>query len=387
MSDRRWLVIKASKALLSSDSQVAPASVLVDRSTGKIVKVVQGQEELQQEDAEVLELSPSQVLFPGLLDAHGKLDDNRDQCDTEQMMYIVHLNEPGRTDWEGFETGTRAAAAGGISTVIDMPLNAIPPTTTVANLDTKLDAAKGQCHVDVGFWGGVIPDNAEDLPGLMERGVRGFKCFLIESGVDEFPCVNEAQVRLAMDKMINSDKVLLFHAEMEGEDDHSHEDVHADARTYASFLNSRPQKLETNAIEMIIRLTREYAQAGKPVKTHIVHLSAASALPSIRAAKKEGLPLTVETCFHYLNFSAEAIEDGATQFKCCPPIREAANRELLWEALLDGTIDYVVSDHSPCTAQLKKLDLGHFGQAWGGIASVQFGLPVLWTEGRNRGVT
>lgn len=303
----------------------------------------------------------------------------------------VHLNEPGRTDWEGFETGTKAAAAGGITTVIDMPLNAIPPTTTVANLKTKLEAAQGQCHVDVGFWGGVIPDNANDLPGLMEEGVRGFKCFLIESGVDEFPCVNETQVRAAMDKMVGSDKVLLFHAEMEGGccsgNGKQHEESHLDSRTYASFLNSRPQSLETNAIEMIIRLTREYHQQGKSVRTHIVHLSASDAIPAIQAAKKEGLPLTVETCFHYLNFSAESIEDGATHFKCCPPIRESSNREKLWQALLDGTIDYVVSDHSPCTANLKDLEKGDFGTAWGGIASVQFGLPVLWTEGRTRGVT
>ena len=297
------------------------------------------------------------------------------------------MNEPGRTDWEGFETGTKAAAAGGICTVIDMPLNAIPPTTTEENLDIKLAAAAGQCHVDVGFWGGVIPDNAEQLPRLMERGVRGFKCFLIESGVDEFPCVNEAQVRLAMDKMVGSGKVLLFHAEMEEGLPEQPKQEELDPRTYASFLNSRPQNLETNAIDMVIRLTREYYEKGTPVKTHIVHLSAASALPAIRKAKADGVPLTVETCFHYLNFSAETIEDGATHFKCCPPIREAANRELLWEALLDGTIDYVVSDHSPCTAQLKKLEAGDFGTAWGGIASVQFGLPVLWSEGRNRGVT
>ncbi|KAI9323855.1 hypothetical protein BX666DRAFT_1847091 [Dichotomocladium elegans] len=318
-----------------------------------------------------MELSSAQVLIPGLVDAH------------------VHLNEPGRTDWEGFETGTKAAAAGGIATVIDMPLNAIPPTTTVVNLDAKLRAAKQQCHVDVGFWGGVVPDNAEDLPGLMARGVCGFKCFLIESGVDEFPCVNEAQVRLAMDKLAGTEKILLFHAEME-------ESTHASSakgcstgnpRAYSSFLNSRPEQLETHAVDMIIRLTREYAQKGNPVKTHIVHLSAASALPAIRAAKAEGLPLTVETCFHYLNFSAEAIQDGATHYKCCPPIRDAANRERLWMALMDGTIDYVVSDHSPCTAQLKKIEIGDFGQAWGGIASVQFGLPVLWSEGRTRGVT
>lgn len=270
-----------------------------------------------------------------------------------------------------------------------MPLNAIPPTTTVPNFDIKLNAAKGQCHVDVGFWGGVVPDNANELPALIEKGVRGFKCFLIESGVDEFPCVNEAEVRLAMDKMVNCDRVLLFHAEMEGcgkvEPEKKEEEV--DNRTYASFLNSRPQELETTAIDMIIRLTKEYHEQGKSVKTHIVHLSASDAIPAIREAKASGAPLTVETCFHYLNFTAEAIEDGATHYKCCPPIREASNRDKLWEALLDGTIDYVVSDHSPCTAQLKKQDTGDFGQAWGGIASVQFGLPVLWSEGRKRGVT
>ncbi|KAI9274777.1 allantoinase [Phascolomyces articulosus] len=367
---RPFLLVKAQKAILSSEDKEAPATVLVDRATGKITKVATGNESIEvKEDMDVIELQADQVLIPGLVDAH------------------VHLNEPGRTDWEGFETGTKAAAAGGITTVIDMPLNAIPPTTTEENLDIKLAAAEGQCHVDVGFWGGVIPDNAEQLPRLMERGVRGFKCFLIESGVDEFPCVNEAQVRLAMDKMINSEKVLLFHAEMEEGLPPQEETSQLDPRTYASFLNSRPQNLETNAIDMIIRLSREYFEQGKPVKTHIVHLSAASALPAIRKAKADGVPMTVETCFHYLNFSAEAIEDGATHFKCCPPIREAANRELLWEALLDGTIDYVVSDHSPCTAQLKKLEAGDFGTAWGGIASVQFGLPVLWSEGRNRGVT
>ncbi|KAG0173127.1 hypothetical protein DFQ28_011584 [Apophysomyces sp. BC1034] len=368
MAQTRWLLIKAKQAVLSPHHTTSPASVLVDRHTGKVVQVNDNPSLVtfvHEQDLEILELTEDQVLMPGLVDAH------------------VHLNEPGRTEWEGFETGTRAAAAGGITTVIDMPLNAIPPTTTRDHFETKLDAAQRQCHVDVGFWGGVVPDNASELPALMQRGVRGFKCFLIESGVDEFPCVGEAEVRLAMDQMVNSDRVLLFHAEMEAE---SRNPVTVD-RSYTSFLNSRPQLLETSAIDMIIRLTREYHQRGTPVRTHIVHLSAASALPSIRQAKAEGLPLTVETCFHYLNFTAEAIPDGATHFKCCPPIRETANREELWEALLDGTIDYVVSDHSPCTAQLKKLDTGDFGQAWGGIASVQFGLPVLWSEGRKRGVT
>ncbi|KAL0092540.1 allantoinase [Phycomyces blakesleeanus] len=369
-SECRWLLVKAQKAVLSPSHDISPASVLVDRTTGKVIEVTTGNKALvTQTDptkTEVMVLSKDQVLIPGLLDAH------------------VHLNEPGRTEWEGFATGTRAAAAGGISTVIDMPLNAIPPTTTPANFETKLAAASGQCHVDVGFWGGVVPDNAEELPNLISMGVRGFKCFLIESGVDEFPCVNEAQVRLAMDKLANTNSLFLFHAEMEAGVSYN---VEGDERAYSSFLNSRPQVLETTAIDMIIRLTREYHQKNKPVNTHIVHLSAASAIPAIRAAKKEGLPLTVETCFHYLNFTSEAIEDGATHYKCCPPIREAVNRDALWDALLDGTIDYVVSDHSPCTAQLKKLDSGDFAQAWGGIASVQFGLPVLWSEGRKRGAT
>ncbi|KAL9539445.1 hypothetical protein MBANPS3_010251 [Mucor bainieri] len=373
---QRYLLVKAPKAILSSQHSQAPAEVLINQTTGKIVEIALDNKKcataVNEDQLEVIQLEDDQLLMPGLVDAH------------------VHLNEPGRTEWEGFETGTKAAAAGGISTVIDMPLNAIPPTTTVANFDTKLNAAKNQCHVDVGFWGGVVPDNAKDLPALIEKGVRGFKCFLIESGVDEFPCVNEAEVRAAMDQMVNSDRVLLFHAEMEGcgkvETKHEeHEEL--DSRTYASFLNSRPQSLETNAIDMIIRLTQEYHEQGKSVNTHIVHLSAASAVPAIKAAKAAGAPLTVETCFHYLNFTSEAIEDGATHYKCCPPIREASNREKLWEALLDGTIDYVVSDHSPCTAQLKKQDTGDFGQAWGGIASVQFGLPVLWSEGRKRGVT
>ncbi|KAI8080056.1 uncharacterized protein BX664DRAFT_380849 [Halteromyces radiatus] len=365
-TQQQYLLVKAEKAILSPQHATAPTQVLIDQTTGKIIQI--GQAIDIPKDTQILTLDNDQLLMPGLVDAH------------------VHLNEPGRTEWEGFETGTKAAAAGGITTVIDMPLNAIPPTTTPDNLDIKLNAAKGQLHVDVGFWGGVIPDNSQHLPALLDRGVRGFKCFLIESGVDEFPCVNEEQVRLAMDQMIHSDKVLLFHAEMDC--DHcSNNTKELDPRTYNSFLQSRPQQLETTAIDMIIRLTREYYEKGTPVNTHIVHLSAADALPAIRQAKKDHLPLTVETCFHYLNFASETIQDGATHFKCCPPIREANNREALWTALLDGTIDYVVSDHSPCTAQLKRLDTGDFGQAWGGIASVQFGLHILWTEGRRRGVT
>ncbi|KAI8064599.1 allantoinase [Gongronella butleri] len=370
----QYLLIKANKSVLSPSSQEAPVQVLVNKQTGRIEQVG-ASVTCSEVQVEELVLADDQVLMPGIVDAH------------------VHLNEPGRTEWEGFETGTKAAAAGGITTVIDMPLNAIPPTTTPENLDIKLAAAKGQLHVDVGFWGGVVPDNSKQLKALMERGVRGFKCFLIESGVDEFPCVNEAEVRAAMDEMIGSDKVLLFHAEMDcgtcgaGHKEEKEEKKELDPRTYDAFLQSRPQKLETDAIDMVIRLTREYMEKGTPVKTHIVHLSAADALPAIRAAKKDNVPMTVETCFHYLNFASENIQDGATHFKCCPPIREDDNRAQLWAALLDGTIDYVVSDHSPCTADLKKLDAGDFMGAWGGIASVQFGLHILWTAGRARGVT
>ncbi|KAI9247226.1 hypothetical protein BY458DRAFT_551142 [Sporodiniella umbellata] len=363
---QRYLLVKAPNAILSCKHDLCEAQIVIDRQTGKIVEVAQGSERISEyEDLEILQLELGQLLMPGLIDAH------------------VHLNEPGRTEWEGFETGTKAAAAGGVTTVIDMPLNAIPPTTTVENLHTKLEAAKDKCHVDVGFWGGLIPNNQSHLPELIKEGVRGFKCFLIESGVEEFPCVDEEQVRMAMDRLANTSSVLLFHAEM---DTCCSKPVAID-RTYQSYLESRPDTLETRAIQMIVRLTREYAQKGTPVNTHIVHLSAASALPLIHQAKEEGLPLTVETCFHYLNFTSEKIKDGATHYKCSPPIRESSNRELLWKALLQGTIDYVVSDHSPCTAQLKNQDTGDFGTAWGGIASVQFGLPVLWTEGRKRGVT
>ncbi|KAI8993476.1 allantoinase [Pilobolus umbonatus] len=368
---KRYVLIKAHRGILSPFHEISPVSIFIDRSTGKIVNMLDKVEcnmgMISSDEIEIIQLEEDQLVMPGLIDAH------------------VHLNEPGRTEWEGFETGTKAAAAGGVTTVIDMPLNAIPPTTTVNNLKLKLAAAKDQCHVDVAYWGGIIPDNLEDIPLLMKEGVCGFKCFLIESGVDEFPCVNELEVRAAMEKIANSNKVLLFHAEMEVENNTPQK--YTDSRSYSTFLHSRPQALETKAIDMIIRLANEFHTQGKHVRTHIVHLSAASALPAIREAKSRGIPLTVETCFHYLQFNSEDIEDGATHYKCCPPIRESSNRELLWDALLDGTIDYVVSDHSPCTAQLKKQETGDFLQAWGGIASVQFGLPVLWTEGRKRGIS
>lgn len=303
------------------------------------------------------------VVMPGNVDAH------------------VHVNEPGRTEWEGYETATRAAAAGGVTTIVDMPLNSIPPTTTLAGFEEKLAAAKGQCSIDVAFWGGVVPGNTGELAPLVERGVKGFKCFLIHSGVDEFPHVTENDLRKAMPEIARLDSVLLVHAEVAGPIDAAASEVNSlDHRAYETFLRSRPASAEVEAIEMMIRLCRETG-----CRVHIVHLSAAEALPALRAAKAEGLPISAETCPHYLTFFAEEIPDRATQYKCCPPVREKENRERLWAAIADATIEMVVSDHSPCTPALKLLDDGDFLSAWGGISALQFGLPVMWTNLRKRG--
>lgn len=303
------------------------------------------------------------VVMPGNVDAH------------------VHVNEPGRTEWEGFETATRAAAAGGVTTIVDMPLNSIPPTTTLAGFEEKIAAGNGKCTVDVAFWGGVVPGNVAELGPLVERGVRGFKCFLIHSGVDEFPHVTEADLRIAMPELALLDSVLLVHAEVAGPIDAAAASLSgSDPRAYDTFLHSRPREAENEAIAMMIRLCRETL-----CRVHIVHLSSSDALPMLRAAKADGLPLTVETCPHYLTFAAEEIADGATHFKCCPPVRERENRERLWEAVADGTIDMIVSDHSPCTPVLKLQESGDFMDAWGGIAALQFGLSVMWTNLRSRG--
>jgi len=263
-----------------------------------------------------------------------------------------------------------------------MPLNSLPPTTTVPNLDLKRQAAQGQCHTDVAFWGGLIPSNKDHLEGLVEAGVRGFKCFLIESGVDEFPCVDEACLRSAMKDLEDASSVLLFHAEL-GDDTVLDEPEAPDSRQYSTFLASRPQKLETKAISLVIELQKAFPT----LRCHIVHLSAASALPMIREARSMGCQLTVETCFHYLCLSAEDIPDGHAEFKCCPPVRETTNRDKLWDALIDGCIDCVVSDHSPCTLELKSLEAGDIMTAWGGISTLGLGLSLLWTEGRKRGVS
>ena len=303
------------------------------------------------------------VVMPGIVDAH------------------IHVNEPGRTEWEGYETATRAAAAGGVTTIVDMPLNSIPPTTTLAGFEEKLAAANGKCLVDVAFWGGVVPGNRSKLAPLVERGVRGFKCFLIHSGVDEFPHVTEDDLRIAMPEIARLNSVLLVHAEVPGPIDEAAKLLaSSDPRTYDTFLRSRPAEAENKAIEMMIQLCRETG-----CRVHIVHLSSAEALPTLRAAKDEGLPITVETCPHYLTFAAEDIANGATYFKCCPPVRERENREKLWAAVSDGTIDMVVSDHSPCTPSLKLVEAGDFMNAWGGISALQFGLPAMWTNLKMRG--
>jgi allantoinase len=341
-----------------SRTAVGPASIHI--SDGRVERIAARDD--VHSDCEVIDYGELAVM-PGNVDAH------------------VHVNEPGRTEWEGFETATRAAAAGGVTTIVDMPLNSIPPTTTLAGFEEKLAAAKGQCTVDVAFWGGAVPGNTDEIAPLVRRGVRGFKCFLIHSGVDEFPHVSEDELRVAMQEVEREDSVLLVHAEVAGPIDAAAASLAgSNTNVYETFLRSRPNEAETQAIALVIELSRETG-----CRTHIVHLSSAEALPMLRAAKKEGLSITAETCPHYLTFAAENIENGATQFKCCPPVRERENREKLWEAIGDGTLDMVVSDHSPCTPALKLPDSGDFMAAWGGISALQLGLPVMWTQLNERG--
>ncbi|MBW8802481.1 MAG: allantoinase [Catenulispora sp. 13_1_20CM_3_70_7] len=297
------------------------------------------------------------ALLPGLVDTH------------------VHVNEPGRTAWEGFASATRAAALGGVTTLIDMPLNAIPPTTTPAALAAKRAAAQGQCHVDVGFWGGAVPGNADDLAPLHEAGVFGFKCFLADSGVPEFPALDSAQLEAAARRIAAFDGLLIVHAE-----DPGLLAGHQAGTGFGDFVASRPDAAETSAVATVLDAAR---RSG--ARVHILHLSSAEPLPLIAAAKADGVRVSVETCPHYLVFDAEHVPDGATEFKCCPPIRSGANAERLWAALASGLIDFVVSDHSPCTPDLKAPGTGDFAAAWGGIASIQLGLSAVWTEARDRG--
>lgn len=305
-------------------------------------------------------LAADEVLIPGLVDSH------------------VHINEPGRTDWEGFDSATRAAAAGGVTTVIDMPLNSIPPTVTTDALEVKIAASEGQRHVDVGFWGGAVPGNTADLAPLHAAGVFGFKAFLLPSGVDEFPPLGAEELEQDLRELAGLEALMVVHAE-DAEVIQASPAAHGPG--YAGFLASRPRAAEDRAIAAVIEAARRTG-----ARAHILHLSSADALDPIARARREGVRLTVETCPHYLTLTAEDVPAGATTFKCCPPIRERANQDLLWQGLREGAIDAVVTDHSPSTADLKELDSGDFGRAWGGVASLQLGLSVTWTAARERGI-
>jgi len=307
----------------------------------------------------VVELAEDEVLLPGLVDTH------------------VHINEPGRTEWEGFATATRAAAAGGVTTLIDMPLNSLPPTVDVAALRTKQDAARGRCFVDMGFWGGAIPTSLGALRELHDAGVFGFKAFTLDSGVPEFPPLSRQQLLEAMQELVAFDGLLLVHAEDAETIDRS---APAAGRGYAGFLASRPPAAEQTAINQVL----DAAQLTG-ARAHILHLASAAAVPALAAARARHVRVTVETCPHYLSLAAEDVPDGATQFKCCPPIRETANQDALWAGLAAGTIDMIVTDHSPSTPELKLFGDGDFGAAWGGISSLQLGLPVVWSQARERG--
>ncbi|WP_159821283.1 allantoinase AllB [Colwellia sp. 20A7] len=303
------------------------------------------------------------VIMPGLVDSH------------------VHINEPGRTEWEGFNTATQAAAAGGITALVDMPLNCIPVTTTKAAFQEKLDAVEDKLWVDCGFWGGVIPQNIADLDELLNAGVLGVKSFLIDSGIEEFPNVSTTDIRAAMPILAKHDVPYLIHAEL---DCGGYNDVEI-TKKYNSFLESRPKKWENDAISLMVDMARESKQKGDNCKVHIVHLSSDEALDTIAQAKSEGLRFTAETCPHYLTIASENIPDGKTLFKCCPPIRENQNREHLWQAISDGRLSFIVSDHSPCTPELKHIDTGDIEKAWGGISALQFGISLIWTEAKDRG--
>lgn len=303
------------------------------------------------------------AILPGLVDSH------------------VHINDPGRTEWEGFETATRAAAAGGYTLLVDMPLNCLPATTNVAALEAKRAAAKGHCRVDWMAWGGVVADNSRDIEPLADAGVPGFKCFLVHPGIDGFTMVTEHQLRAALPHVARTGLPLLVHAELPAPIDAATENLaDADWSLYETYLQSRPEEAEFSAIRMLLSACREFK-----FRLHIVHLSASKALPELRAACSEGLPVSVETCPHYLHLTAETIPKGATLFKCAPPIRSRENCDQLWQGLRDGTIDLVATDHSPCPPEMKGLAEGNFRSAWGGITSLSIALPLMYTEATNRG--
>lgn len=347
------LVLKTNRLVLPNETRAGTLHII----DGKIAKV--GAPDEIPSGMAVVDVGNS-VVMAGIVDTH------------------VHFNEPGRTEWEGFQTGTQAAAAGGITTIVDMPLNSLPPTTTVEALKIKAHAAEGHCWVDFGFWGGVIPGNDGELEGMMDGGVLGFKAFLIDSGVEEFPASTEKEFWVAMPILARRKVPLLVHAELEG----AVASAGNSARSYGSYLQSRPKEWENRAVDFMIRLSKQFQ-----CPIHIVHLSSAEAIESITKARREGGLITAETCPHYLALIAEEIPEGATYFKCAPPIRERANRERLWQGLGAGQIDLVVSDHSPCSPALKLPEQGDFHRAWGGISSLQFTLGIVWSEAKDRGYT
>lgn len=305
--------------------------------------------------------STTDVIMPGLIDSH------------------VHINEPGRTAWEGFDTATRSAAAGGITTLVDMPLNSSPVSVDLLSFQTKIKASEANLHVNCGFWGGLIPTSIDKLDELLSSGVMGIKAFLTHSGIDEFPNVTETDLRKALPILKKHEATLLVHCELDTPHE-GQQELEQHPTSYQAYLHSRPKKWEDDAIALIIQLCEEYR-----VKTHIVHLSSSDSIDQIRKAQQKGLPITAETCTHYLYFNAEDIPDGATQYKCAPPIREKANNELLWRELKNGILDFVVTDHSPAPPELKELESGNFAKAWGGIAGLQFSLSAFWTKASEKG--
>ncbi len=351
------LIVRGQRVLLPDGIRPAAVHIADDR-----IGAVTALDAPVPADAKVIEAGVL-LVSPGVVDSH------------------VHINEPGRTEWEGFRTATEAAAAGGITTVVDMPLNCIPATVSADAAEKKRDAMRDLLHVNVAFWGGVIPGNAGELEGLQRFGVPGCKCFLCPSGVDEFPHVTRADLESAMPRLRDLGRTLLVHAELPGPLERAEAALAgADPRKYETYLRSRPRSAEDEAVAMIIELSAKHR-----CPAHIVHLSSGSAIPQLAQAQAAGVPITAETCLHYLSFVAEEIPDGATNYKCAPPIRERANRALLWQGLNDGVIGMVVSDHSPCTPQLKKRESGDFMGAWGGIAGLQLGLSVLWSRAKERG--
>ena len=345
-------------AVIVSNRVIVPGTIrkaVVLIKDGRIIDVV---DELPGGDCPVTDIG-NNILMPGVIDPH------------------VHINEPGRTDWEGFDTATKAAIAGGITTLVDMPLNASPVTTTANAFNEKIKATRGKLHANCGFWGGIVPGNEKEIEPLIEKGVLGFKAFLTHSGIDEFPNVTEDDLEKAMPLIAKHNLPLLVHCELSGE---TGSDELGTERSYSNYLASRPKKWEDDAIALMIRLCEKFN-----CRTHIVHLSSADSIEQIAKARQKGLPLTVETGQHYLYFNAEEIKDGQTAFKCAPPIRERANNEKLWQALKEGVIDFVATDHSPAPPSMKETDSGNFMKAWGGISSIQFALPVLWTAAKKQG--